>query len=152
MKSPIISAASRLLLPFMLLYGVALLLIGHNKPGGGFSGGLVVAATLALRSIASDPQMSEHPLHILRRIIAAGLLVSVVAAALPVFFGNSILTNLSFGFSLPPNLHPDVSLLFDIGVFTISAAGALLVLESIIWAGNPSDRRPDQNGKEGRDD
>ena len=48
MHSVILSTAIRLLLPLMLLFSLFLLLRGHNEPGGGFVGGLVVAAAFAL--------------------------------------------------------------------------------------------------------
>ena len=42
----------RVLMPLLLLFAVFLLLRGHDQPGGGFVGGLVVAAAFALYSIA----------------------------------------------------------------------------------------------------
>ena len=39
-------------MPLLLLFAVFLLLRGHNQPGGGFVGGLVVAASFVLYSIA----------------------------------------------------------------------------------------------------
>ena len=52
MTSLILRTATRVLMPLLLLYGLFLLLRGHNAPGGGFAGGLVVAAAYALHSFA----------------------------------------------------------------------------------------------------
>ena len=52
MTSLILRTATRALMPLLLLYGLFLLLRGHNAPGGGFAGGLVVAAAYALHAFA----------------------------------------------------------------------------------------------------
>ena len=52
MTSSILQTATRFLMPLLLLFAVFLLLRGHNEPGGGFVGGLVVAAAFVLYSIA----------------------------------------------------------------------------------------------------
>ena len=52
MQSMILSTATRYLLPLLLMFSIFLLLRGHNEPGGGFAGGLVAAAALALYALA----------------------------------------------------------------------------------------------------
>ena len=52
MTSSILQTAVRLLMPLLLLFAVFLTLRGHHQPGGGFVGGLVVAASFVLYSIA----------------------------------------------------------------------------------------------------
>ena len=52
MTSTILQTATRVLMPLLLLFAVFLLLRGHNQPGGGFVGGLVVASSFVLYSIA----------------------------------------------------------------------------------------------------
>ena len=52
MTSSILQTATRVLMPLLLLFAVFLLLRGHNQPGGGFVGGLVVASSFVLYSIA----------------------------------------------------------------------------------------------------
>ena len=52
MTSSILQTATRVLMPLLLLFAVFLLLRGHNRPGGGFVGGLVVASSFVLYSIA----------------------------------------------------------------------------------------------------
>jgi multisubunit Na+/H+ antiporter MnhB subunit len=46
MPSLVLRTTTRLLLPLLLVFSVFLLLRGHNAPGGGFVGGLVVALLL----------------------------------------------------------------------------------------------------------
>jgi multicomponent Na+:H+ antiporter subunit B len=47
-NSLILRTATRLLIAVLLLFSVFLLLRGHDLPGGGFIGGLVAAAAIAL--------------------------------------------------------------------------------------------------------
>ena len=46
--SPVLEAASRLLVPFMVLFAVYVVIHGHDSPGGGFQGGVILAAALIL--------------------------------------------------------------------------------------------------------
>ena len=46
MTSLILRTATRFLMPLLLLFALLLLFRGHNEPGGGFVGGLVVAARI----------------------------------------------------------------------------------------------------------
>jgi multicomponent Na+:H+ antiporter subunit B len=46
--SDILDAASRLLAPFVLLFAVYVIAHGHDSPGGGFQGGVLLAAGLIL--------------------------------------------------------------------------------------------------------
>lgn len=41
-----------LTIPFLFMFGIYVLLNGHISPGGGFSGGAILAAGIALHSIA----------------------------------------------------------------------------------------------------
>ncbi len=44
----ILQTAARLLVPFILIFGIYIILCGHLGPGGGFSGGAVIGAGLIL--------------------------------------------------------------------------------------------------------
>ncbi|HAK56855.1 MAG: MnhB domain-containing protein [Vicinamibacterales bacterium] len=46
--SPALDAASRLMTPFMLMFGAYVVVHGHDSPGGGFQGGVIIAACLIL--------------------------------------------------------------------------------------------------------
>lgn len=50
----------RLLLPFVLLFGIYVILNGHLSPGGGFSGGAIIGAGLILHSIAYGFEKTER--------------------------------------------------------------------------------------------
>ncbi|MEM1184460.1 MAG: MnhB domain-containing protein [Planctomycetota bacterium] len=51
-SSIIFRTAAKTLLPLLALFSVVILLRGHNEPGGGFVGGLLIASAFALYSMA----------------------------------------------------------------------------------------------------
>ena len=60
MTSSILQTAVRLLMPLLLLFALFLLLRGHNQPGGGFVGGLVVAASFVRQNPKTEVLSFEH--------------------------------------------------------------------------------------------
>ena len=80
MTSPILHTAARVLMPLLLLFAVFLLLRGHNQPGGGFVGGLVVAASFVLYSIAFGVDAARRALLVRpSTLLGVGLLVALVS-------------------------------------------------------------------------
>lgn len=58
---PIVAGVCRGLIPVILLFGVYILLNGHLSPGGGFSGGAVLAAGLMIYALVwGDEAASRH--------------------------------------------------------------------------------------------
>ena len=95
----------------MLVIALAILLRGHNEPGGGFIGGLVAVAASALLAIIVNPDSARRrqPLAPLR-LALAGVALTLSSGLPAVFVGLPYLTHLwSGGWS--------TVLLFDLGVF-----------------------------------
>jgi len=46
--SPVLDAACRLLVPFIMLFAIYVLVHGHDSPGGGFQAGTILAAVVIL--------------------------------------------------------------------------------------------------------
>lgn len=116
MTSLILRTATRVLMPLLLLYGLFLLLRGHNAPGGGFAGGLVVAAAYSLNAFAFGIPAARRALLVApTRLIGTGLLLALLSGALPVLFGKAFLTALWTA----PALGLGTPLIFDIGVFCV---------------------------------
>jgi multicomponent Na+:H+ antiporter subunit B len=57
--SPIILIISRILAPYIMLFGFYVIFHGHYSPGGGFQGGAIIAASIILIRIANDPEVDE---------------------------------------------------------------------------------------------
>lgn len=52
LNNPILQTAARVLVPLVQLFGLAIIAYGHLSPGGGFSGGAVLAAGFILYAFA----------------------------------------------------------------------------------------------------
>ena len=129
MTSSILQTAARLLMPLLLLFAVFLLLRGHNQPGGGFVGGLVVAASFVLYSIAFDVDAARRALLVPpSKLLGIGLLVALVSGLPGVAVGQpfmtAIWTTVSTGST---TLDVGTPLLFDVGVF-LAVIGVVLTI------------------------
>ena len=51
-EDPILRMAAKILTPFILIFGIYIILNGHLSPGGGFSGGAIIGAGLILMANA----------------------------------------------------------------------------------------------------
>lgn len=133
MHSLILAVAIRLLLPLMLLFSLFLLLRGHNEPGGGFVGGLVVAAAFALYTLAHGEKEGRRLLRVEPlRLVAAGLSISLVSGLLPMLSGRPFLTALWSTVPAPVIGHAGTPLLFDLGVYLLVAGMAMLIIFTLM--------------------
>jgi len=133
MTSVILSTAIRLLLPLLLLFSVFMLLRGHNEPGGGFVGGLIAAAAIALYALAEGAGQARRLLKVdPRSLIAFGLALALLSSILPLLFGKPLLTGLWFSVPVPVLGHVGTPLLFDLGVYLLVAGMALLIVLSLM--------------------
>lgn len=127
----LLPAAVRLVVPALVGFSIYLLLRGHNLPGGGFIGGLVLASALVLRVMVDS---KCEPKFDLISLAGIGLLVALASAVMPLLTGRTFFTGLWGGEIWLPTLGKlklGTPLLFDIGVFLVVtgvAAKILLVL------------------------
>jgi multicomponent Na+:H+ antiporter subunit B len=129
LKSPILQTAARYLVPLLLMFSVFVFLRGHNEPGGGFIGGLVAAAALALYAIAFGAETTWQSLPIRPRfMIGLGLAAAVVAGLLPLLVGEPFLTGLWTDFEVPAIGKLGTPLLFDVGVFLVVIGVTTLIV------------------------
>ena len=129
MSSSLLRTATRLLMPLLLLFALFLLLRGHNEPGGGFVGGLVVAAAFVLYVIAYGLPAGRHALLIEpSTLLGAGLLVALGSGMPAVFLGLPFMTAVWTTVGLG-SMAVDVGtpLVFDVGVF-LAVIGVVLTI------------------------
>ncbi len=137
MRSLILSAATRLILPLMLLFSVFLLLRGHDEPGGGFVGGLMAAAALALYAFATDVEQAREALRFdTVTIIGIGLLVASISGLLPIFFGQPFMTAIWTGLDVPVIGKISTVLTFDVGVYLVVVGVTLTIMFAMAEAGD----------------
>ena len=139
----ILPAAARLVVPVQYAFSIYLLLRGHNLPGGGFIGGLVLASALVLRAMVDPKRAPKFDLIALSGI---GLLVALGSAVLPWCFGLPFFTGVWGGEIWLPAVDKvkiGTPLTFDIGVFLVVtgvASKLLLVLLSQTPGAEPTPR------------
>jgi len=129
MTSSILQTAVRLLMPLLLLFAVFLLLRGHNQPGGGFVGGLVVAASFVLYSIAFGVDAARRALLVRpSTLLGVGLLVAFVSGLPAVVAGHAFMTALWTTVAAGAMvIAVGTPLVFDVGVF-LTVIGVVLTI------------------------
>lgn len=131
--SVILATAARHLLPLLLLVSVFLLLRGHNEPGGGFVGGLVAAAAIALYALATTVDEAQQLLRIdLRTFMGIGLFLAVLAGLLGLLAGMPFLTGLWNEQPVPVIGKLGTPLLFDLGVYLVVIGVTLRILFTLM--------------------
>ena len=129
MTSSILQTAARFLMPLLLMFAIFLLLRGHNQPGGGFVGGLVVAASLVLYSIAFGVHAARQALLVRpSALLWIGLLVALTSGLPAVLGGHAFMTAMwtTLG-SGSTAIALGTPLVFDIGVF-LAVIGVVLTI------------------------
>jgi multicomponent Na+:H+ antiporter subunit B len=132
-NSIIVRAAVRVLRPLLLLYSLSLLLGGHDRPGGGFAGGLLAAAALALHVITGEIETARRfRIPEPRTIVGVGLLLALASALAPLLDGRPPLTGLWL--TLPPSvgaLPVGTPLVFDAGIYLVVIGVTLLMVATL---------------------
>jgi multicomponent K+:H+ antiporter subunit A len=124
----------RLLLPLAAAVSLYFLLRGHNAPGGGFVGGLIMATAVIVQYIVGgtiwvESRLRIHPLN----WIGIGLLAAAAAGLGAWWFSLPFLTALAVNLQLPGlgEIHLSSVLLFDLGVYLLVVGATLLILVAL---------------------
>jgi multisubunit Na+/H+ antiporter MnhB subunit len=125
-SSYMLEGLARLIVPLAMLIALALLLKGHDEPGGGFVAGLCVAVG-AILAMASR---QDHRLGMVRRgtpetIATLGAVIIGIALAAPMLGGESMLTHHHGEIRMGGQVlyKWTTTLFFEIGVVLIVGAG-----------------------------
>ncbi len=132
-RSVIVDVTARLILPSALLFALHLLLVGHDRPGGGFVGGLVAGAAVALIYVAGG-MADVRELLPLRpwTILGVGLLLAAGVATIPVLLDESVMQGWKFSVTLPLLGEAKITsaLVFDVGVAAVVIGVVFMVFEA----------------------
>ena len=75
-ESSIVSTITGLLYPFIIVFGIYIILNGHDTPGGGFQGGAILAVLFIGRYIVSHTDdFSIHQAHNVEKALLAVLIL-----------------------------------------------------------------------------
>lgn len=148
MSTVIARTASRLAVPVILVTAVALLLQGHNLPGGGFIASVMAATAFALVYVihglgamqaflggSGEGAMFGHgPIEWYRLVLAVGLGLAVGSGLVPILFGEPFLAQtfvILHDVPLYGEFEVASALAFDTGVF-LTVLGALLTAIAVV--------------------
>ena len=133
-RSILLEVVVRLIFHALIVVSVYLLFAGHNSPGGGFAGGLVVGLALVARYLAGG----RHELGAAAPVdagllLGSGLVLAAGTAVAPLLFGADALTSTWFEATVPVLGHIEfvTSTIFDIGVYLVVIGLVLDVLRSL---------------------
>ncbi len=113
---------ARAMMPVLILFSIALLLRGHNQPGGGFVGGLVAASGVILLTLADGPEVVRSRLRLdFLRGALFGLSLAFLTGMVGLVLEGDFLKSIYYE-QATPNLgllQLSTTLLFDIGVYIV---------------------------------
>ncbi|MFN3257921.1 MAG: MnhB domain-containing protein [Ilumatobacter sp.] len=133
------------LTPVLMIFSIFLTLRGHNAPGGGFAGGLVMGLAVVLRYLAAGPRgvrnLRVDPIV----LIGTGLLIAVSVGLTSLIADGSFLESAIWKFDVPVlgELKIVSSSLFDIGVHILVVGATMAVLVALAEADDEMRGRQD---------
>lgn len=133
-RSMVLEATTRLVFPTLVVVSLYFFFAGHNAPGGGFAGGLVMGLALVLRYLAGGRYELGEALPVeAGTILGAGLLISATTAATSLALGAPALSSAVIDLTLPVfgEIHLVTALFFDAGIYLIVVGLVLDVLRSL---------------------
>ena len=130
----ILQTVTKVVVFIILTFGVELFIAGHNNPGGGFIGGLVLSSALVLLYLVFDIETVHKGIPVdFKKVAALGVLFVVGTGLGAIIFGGSFLTQ-TFGiFNLPVFGDTELAtvVLFEIGVALTVVGTVVTIILSI---------------------
>lgn len=126
----ILKTVARIVVFIILTFGVELFLSGHNNPGGGFIGGLVLSSAFVLLYLVNDIETVRKGIPFdFKKIAAFGVLLAVGTGFGSVLFGEHFLTQAFGHFHLPIFGITELStvVLFEAGV-ALTVVGVVVTI------------------------
>jgi multicomponent K+:H+ antiporter subunit A len=150
--SPFIHGLAYLSLPLSALLAVIHMMYGHDQPGDGFTGGVIVSLALGFWYVVFGYYEVRRRLTWLRPapLIAAGILLALITATVGALVAGSFFGHVDFGqrlgLPLPEGFNLSTSFLFEVSIFLTVLGSASYMLDTL---GHPGER-PDQGVRAGR--
>jgi multisubunit Na+/H+ antiporter MnhB subunit len=120
--SPLLATGTRTMVPTLVLFSIYLVVVGHDVPGGGFSGGLMASAALLLVFLSFGSRGLRKVLPIdPETIIGVSLGTAILAGVVGLFIEGTFLTYTYTSLTAPlvGEIKLSSLLLFDLGVYGV---------------------------------
>jgi multicomponent Na+:H+ antiporter subunit B len=100
MHDTIVKSMTRIVVPFVQLYGIFIILNGHVSPGGGFSGGALIGTSLILYTLVFGLDRAKQKFSHRASEFAesGGIILFIMIGLIGLAFGGTFLTNIQAGF------------------------------------------------------
>lgn len=135
MESVILQIAARHMRPLLIVLSFVVLYRGHNEPGGGFIGGLMLGTAFILYAMGFGVKKTQESIFFSPvTLTAVGLLIAL-ASGIPALFSGHLFMTGEWMALFPGTLLElklGTPLLFDLGVYFTVAGMLTLVMFSIM--------------------
>ena len=131
--SLIVRTLTRILVPFVQLFGLYVIMHGHSSPGGGFQGGVILGASFMLLAIADGVSTLRERFSIsaLTLSTSTGVLLYAGIGVVCLIFGGNFL---DYGVLPVSNARSVGMLIIEIGVgITVMAAMVSIFLDLLTF-------------------
>lgn len=131
MPSLIFRTATPILMLLLIVFSIYALLRGHHEPGGGFIGGLLIAAAFSMHALAFDVPTTRRLLRVSPHVIMGlGLLTAVSSGIVGILTHGAFLKGVWFKLEVPGfgAIDAGTPLLFDIGVYAVVMGMVLMII------------------------
>ena len=127
-----VALASRVIIPLQIFLAFFFLFRGHNLPGGGFIGGLLLGLSLVLALLGFGFQRIKEAIPFEpSTVIGIGLFTAGISSFFGPLFGKGIFTGV-WGSTVPFIGKLSSVLLLDVGVFLLVAGIVMKVVYSLM--------------------
>ncbi len=130
----ILQTITKVVVFIILTFGVELFFAGHNSPGGGFIGGLVLSSAFVLLFLVHDIETVQQGIPVdFKKVAATGVLFAVGTGVFAVLFGSAFLTQTFLTVNLPVYGETELAtvLLFELGVALTVVGTVVTIILSI---------------------
>lgn len=126
----ILKTVVRFVIFIILTLGVYLFFAGHNSPGGGFIGGLVLGSAIVLLNLTYDAETVYQKMPFdFKKVAALGVFLATGTAIGSIFFEVPFLTQTGFSYTFPiiGEKHLTTATIFEAGV-ALTVIGTLVTI------------------------
>ena len=145
--SSFIHALAYVALPLTLIIAVFHMTYGHEKPGDGFTAGVIVSLAVGFWYVVFGYEETRRRLYWLKAsaLISTGILLAIAVGIAAALVKDSFLANVDFGkmlgLTLPKGFHLSTSFLFEVAICLSVLGSAIHMINTL---GRPSEKRPNQ--------
>jgi NADH:ubiquinone oxidoreductase subunit 5 (subunit L)/multisubunit Na+/H+ antiporter MnhA subunit/multisubunit Na+/H+ antiporter MnhB subunit len=132
------------ILPLAMILAITHIMYGHDQPGDGFTGGVIISLAVALWYVAFGFEETNARLPWLRAwlLVSSGVLLVLGTGTVAAFLTGSFLGNYDFTANwtfLPAGFHISTSFLFELSICLTVLGSAVHMLNSLGHPGTTTD-------------